>query len=50
MTFPTACLQAYAVTYGSADRITYVTAFSATGMTVANNGSGAYANWYAIGY
>jgi len=52
MTFPTAVLQVYATTFATTDRITYVDSSSVTtsGMTVGNNGSGAYANWFAIGY
>jgi hypothetical protein len=48
--FPNACQAILCATTGPNDRITYVTSFSATQFTLANNGAGAGASWVAIGY
>ncbi|MEO6964998.1 MAG: phage tail protein [Acidobacteriaceae bacterium] len=47
--FPANCWAAVASTLGGTDRITYVVAFSTTGVTIANNGSNVSANWMAFG-
>lgn len=49
--FPKNCWSVVASTVGpsSYDRITYLTTFSSSGFSVANNGSGATANWMALG-
>jgi hypothetical protein len=48
--FPTACQSVLCSTTGPNDRITFVSSFSTTGATLANNGSGAGATWVAFGY
>ena len=48
--FPNAALNAEASTYLSTDRITYISAYTASYITVCNNGSGSDANWFVIGY
>ena len=48
--FPNAALNAEASTWQSTDRITYVSAYTASYITVCNNGTGSYADWFVIGY
>lgn len=48
--FPNACISIVASTTGPTDRITYITSFSSTQFTFANNGTGAGATWIAVGW
>lgn len=48
--FPSICTSVTVSTFGSADRIIYITSISNTSFSVSNNGSGTGFTWTAIGH
>lgn len=50
LAFPNAALNVQVSTWQDTDRIVYTSSYDNSSATFCNNGTGAYANWMAIGY